>query len=313
MVAEAGRPDPAAIDVRAVRRAFGRAAAGYDAAAVLQQEIGRRMASRLDVVKLAPRAVLDAGCGTGEGLCTLAARYPGARCVGLDIALPMLELARTRCAPPRSALARLVERVRGGEVTEAAFVGADIVALPFAAGCFDLVWSNLALQWVSELAGALSEFRRVLAVGGLLSFTTFGPDTLKELRGAFAGVDAHTHVSRFVDMHDIGDALVHAGFADPVMDMEYVTLTYADAAAMMRDLRAIGATNATQGRPRGLLGRHRYARVAAALTALARDGRIPATFEVIYGHAWKAPATTSAEGLPIVRFERRPRGEPPGA
>jgi malonyl-CoA O-methyltransferase len=144
----------------------------------------------------------------------------------------------------------------------------------------------------------------VLAVGGLLSFTRFGPDTLKELRGAFAGVDAHTHVSRFVDMHDIGDLLVQAGFADPVMDMECVTLTYADGAAMMRDLRAIGATNATQGRPRGLTGRGRWRRTLAALDAMRRDGRIPATFEVIYGHAWKAAPRRTAEGLPIVRVER---------
>ena len=128
------------------------------------------------------------------------------------------------------------------------------------------------------------------------------------MRAAFAGADRHTHVGRFVDMHDIGDLLVHAGFADPVMDMEYLTLTYADGEAMMRDLRAIGATNATQGRPRGLTGRGRWRRMQDALEAMRRDGRIPATFEVIYGHAWKAAPRTTAEGLPIVRLERRPRG-----
>jgi malonyl-CoA O-methyltransferase len=145
----------------------------------------------------------------------------------------------------------------------------------------------------------------VLGVGGLVSFTTLGPDTLKEIRAAFAAVDRHTHVSRFVDMHDIGDLLGQAGFADPVLDMEYVTLTYADAAAMMRDLRAIGATNATLGRPRGLMGRARFLRAQAALEATRRDGRIAATFEVIYGHAWKAAPKKTAEGLPIVRIERR--------
>ena len=141
-----------------------------------------------------------------------------------------------------------------------------------------------------------------------MSFTTLGPDTLKEIRAAFAGVDRHTHVSRFVDLHDLGDLLVEAGFADPVMDMECLTLTYADGEAMMRDLRAIGATNATLGRPRGLMGRDRWRRALAALDAVRRDGRIPATFEVIYGHAWKVAAKATAEGLPIVRFERRPRG-----
>jgi malonyl-CoA O-methyltransferase len=265
------------------------------------------MAVRLDVVKLAPATILDAGCGTGEAERSLAGRYPGARCVGVDLALPMLDLAQARDAGSRSRLARLVGRVRGNVRPAAAFVCADIAALPFAAASFDFVWSNLALQWMSDLPRAMSEFRRVLAVGGLLSFTTFGPDTLKELRGAFAGVDRHTHVSRFVDMHDVGDLLVHAGFADPVMDMEYLTLTYADAPAMMRDLRALGATNATLGRPRGLMGRGRFERVRAALEALRRDGRIPATFEVIYGHAWKAPPKRTAEGLPVVRFERHPR------
>jgi malonyl-CoA O-methyltransferase len=298
--------DAGAVDARAVRRSFARAAATYDAAAVLQREVGRRMAARLDVVKLAPLAVLDAGCGTGEALGLLGARYPAAARVGLDLALPMLAAARVRDGGPGSRLARLVGTVRGHEpARRPAYVCADIARLPFAAGAFGLVWSNLALQWVNDLPRALAEFRRVLAVGGLVSFTTLGPDTLKEIRAAFAGVDRHTHVSRFVDMHDIGDLLAQAGFADPVMDMEYVTLTYADAAMMMRDLRAIGATNATLGRPRGLMGRGRFERARAALEATRRDGKIAATFEVIYGHAWKAAPKRTAEGLPIVRLDRR--------
>jgi len=138
-----------------------------------------------------------------------------------------------------------------------------------------------------------------------LSFTTFGPDTLRELRGAFAGIDGRTHTNRFVDMHDIGDMLVHAGFADPVMDMEYVTLTYDSSRALLGDLKAIGATNRTRGRPIGLMGRSRFARVLARLEALRHDGRIPATFEVVYGHAWKGEPRTSAEGHAIVKFQRK--------
>jgi malonyl-CoA O-methyltransferase len=294
-----------AVEGRAVRRSFGRAAATYDAAAVLQREVARRMAARLDVVKLAPTALLDAGCGTGEALGALGARYPAATRVALDLALPMLEAARVRDAPPESRLARLAGRLRRRDAPRPpGYVCADIASLPFAAGSFELVWSNLALQWVNDLPRALAEFRRVLRVGGLVSFTTLGPDTLKEIRAAFAGVDRHTHVSRFVDMHDVGDLLAQAGFADPVMDMEHVTLTYADAPAMLRDLRAIGATNATLGRPRGLMGRGRYARAQAALEAARIDGRIPATFEVIYGHAWKAAPTKTDQGLPIVKLER---------
>jgi malonyl-CoA O-methyltransferase len=312
-VTEAPRParvvDPAALDPRAVRRAFGRAAATYTEAAVLQREVGARMAARLDVVKLAPAAIVDAGCGTGEAQRELALRYPKAHRVALDLALPMLAAARDRGRARGSPLARLAGFVRGArEPRPPDWICGDIAALPFAPGAFDLVWSNLALQWINDLPRALAEFRRVLKVGGLASFTTFGPDTLKELRAAFAAVDRHTHVSRFVDMHDIGDLLVQAGFADPVMDMEYVTLTYADGAALMRDLRAIGATNATIGRPRGLMGRERWRHTLAALDRMRRDGRIPATFEVIYGHAWKVAPKETAEGLPIVRFERRPHG-----
>jgi malonyl-CoA O-methyltransferase len=298
---------PDALDRRAVRRAFGRAAATYAEAAVLQREVGARMAARLDVVKLAPAVIVDAGCGTGGAQRELAARYPDAHRVALDLALPMLDAARGRGREPGSKLARLAGLVRGVRTPPPPFcVCGDIAELPFAHDTCDLLWSNLALQWVSDLPRALGEFRRVLKVGGLASFTTFGPDTLKELRAAFAGVDRHTHVSRFVDMHDIGDLLVQAGFADPVMDMEYLTLTYADGEAMMRDLRAIGATNATAGRPRGLTGRGRWRRTQEALEAMRRDGRIPATFEVIYGHAWKVAAKETAEGLPIVRFASRP-------
>ena len=305
------RADAAAIDIRAVRRHFGRAAATYDAAAVLQREVGARMAERLDVVKLAPAAILDAGAGTGEALGELGVRYPRARRVAVDLALPMLAAARARTRERRSLLGRLTAPLRGDAVPAVPdFVGGDITALPFAPAAFDLVWSNLALQWVTDLPAAFEEFRRVLRVGGLLSFTTFGPDTLKELRAAFAGVDARPHVGRFVDMHDVGDLLVRAGFADPVMHMEYLTLTYADAPAMMRDLKAIGAVNAAQGRARGLMGRGRWQRAVAALEGMRRDGRVPATFEVIYGHAWKAAPRVSAEGHAIVRLERPGRRGP---
>jgi malonyl-CoA O-methyltransferase len=298
-------PDAAAIDLRAVRRHFGRAAATYDAAAVLQREVGARMAERLDVVRLAPTAILDAGAGTGEALGELAARYPQARRVALDVALPMLVAARARTGERRSLIGRLTAPFTGAAPSVGpAFVCGDIAALPFAPAAFDLVWSNLALQWVADLPRAFGDLHRVLATGGLFTFTTFGPDTLKELRAAFAPVDTRPHVGRFVDMHDIGDMLVHAGFADPVMHMECLTLTYADPLAMMRDLKAIGAVNATQGRARGMMGRERLRRVVAALDGMRRDGRIPSTFEVVYGHAWKAPPRTTAEGHAIVRFER---------
>jgi malonyl-CoA O-methyltransferase len=163
-----------------------------------------------------------------------------------------------------------------------------------------MVWSNLALQWVNDPDQAFGEFNRVLAPGGLLMFSTFGPDTLKELRAAFATVDQHTHVSRFIDLHDIGDILVKRGFADPVMDMEPFTLTYSDVRALMRDLKAIGAHNVTQTRPPGLTGKSRLAAVTQAYEPLRRDGKLPATFEVVYGHAWKPLPRITSSGKKII-------------
>ena len=298
-------PDPRDVDPRAVRRAFARAAATYDAAAALQREVGSRMASRLDYVRMAPRMILDAGCGTGEAVGELGARYAGARVVALDAAWPMVEVARERARRATSLLRRLLpEALGGGGPAAPLFVCGDFNALPLSGVVFDLVWSNLALQWTNDLPRAFAEIRRVLKVGGLFTFTTFGPDTLKEVRSAFARADGHTHTNRFTDMHDIGDMLGAAGFADPVMDMEQLTVTYADAGALMRELKQIGATNATRGRPHGLMGRGRWQRAVAALDAMRREGRIPATFEVVYGHAWKVEPRHSAEGHPIVKLPR---------
>ena len=295
------------LDPRAVRRHFARAAATYDGAAVLQKEVGARMAERLEAVKLQPAAILDAGCGTGDAQAEFAVRYPAARYVALDVAPPMLDVARAKAGLNRSALARIFATFGGRGGSHPQFVCGDVAALPLASGRFDLVWSNLVLQWVTDLPKALAEMNRVLAVGGLVTFSTFGPDTLRELRAAFAGIDRHEHVGRFVDMHDVGDMLVHAGFADPVMHMEMLTLTYDDAPAMIRDLKAIGATNATRARPRALMGRGRWERALAALEAMRRDGRIPATFEVVYGHAWKVARERTDEGHAIVRFGPRTR------
>jgi malonyl-CoA O-methyltransferase len=301
-------PDPREVDPRAVRRAFERAAATYDAAAVLQREVGARMAARLDYVKLSPTLILDGGCGTGEAVGELDVRYPQARVVALDIALPMVVAARERARQSRSLLRRLLPGglTRGGGAPWC--VCGDLNALPFRGVAFDLVWSNLALQWVNDLPRVFAEWRRVLKVGGLVSFTTFGPDTLRELRSAFARADAHTHTNRFIDMHDIGDMLIESGFADPVMDMEKITLTYSGADALLRELKRLGATNATRGRPHGLMGRGRWRRMLAALDAMREGGRLPATFEVVYGHAWKGEPKRTAEGHPIVKLTRPPRG-----
>ena len=222
----------------------------------------------------------------------------------------MLQAARRRDRTLQADTRPLVRRLLGAFAAEArppALVCGDVCRLPLAARSVDLVWSNLTLQWIDELPLALAEFHRVLNVGGLLTFTTFGPDTLRELRQAFAAADASAHVNRFIDMHDVGDMLVQAGFADPVMDMEMITMTYADAGGLMRDLKAIGAQNARVDRRRTLTGRRRWQRMLAALEAFRRDGRLAASFEVVYGHAWKPEPRVVDDGRAIVRFDRGPR------
>jgi len=309
-MADDREPRGARLDRASVRRAFERAAETYDSAAVLHREVGQRMAERLGIVRLDPAAILDAGCGTGEALGELRARYPRARLVGLDLAYPMLQAARRRDLLARADTRPLVRRLLGtftAEVRQPALVCADVCRLPFGARSVDLIWSNLTLQWVDELPLALAEFHRVLNIAGLFTFTTFGPDTLGELRRAFAAADASSHVNGFLDMHDVGDMLVQAGFADPVMDMEMITMTYADAAALMRDLKAIGAQNARSDRRRSLTGRRRWQRMLAALEEFRRDGRLPASFEVVYGHAWKPEPRLVDDGRAIVRFDRAPR------
>lgn len=290
--------EPHEFDKREVRRSFERAAATYDAAAVLQREVERRMFERLDYVKLAPTAILDAGTGTGTGARELVRRYADARVIALDLAFTMLQAGRE----PRSWL----QRVGVGRSRIAPVCG-DVERLPLKSGSVDLIWSNVTLQWAADLPNTLKELRRVLRPGGLLMFSTFGPDTLKELRTAFAAADAHSHVNRFTDMHDIGDMLLDARLADPVMDMEQITMTYRTVRDLMRDLKAIGAHNVTAGRPRGLGGRNALAAVERKYEALRRDGMLPATFEVVYGHAWApigAPDRT-AEGHAVIRLHRR--------
>lgn len=278
-----------ALDKRAVRRSFDRAATSYDAAAVLQHEVCRRGLERLDFIRHAPLRILDAGSGTGNAWRGLTARYPRARIVALDLAPAMLRQARAAAPWHQRWLRRLPAPVCG-----------DLEQLPLASGCMDLVWSNLALQWVNALPRAFAEMRRVLAPGALFMFTTFGPDTLKELRAAQAGTDGRPHVSGFIDMHDIGDLLVQAGFADPVIDMETFTLTYADVRSLMRDLKAIGARNAAADRPPGLSGKGWLAAVTRNYETLRRDGQLPATFEVVYGHAWCPLPRTGPGGRPVI-------------
>ncbi|MEW6118561.1 MAG: malonyl-ACP O-methyltransferase BioC [Pseudomonadota bacterium] len=291
-----------ALDFTEVRRAFDRAAANYDAHAVLQREVCDRLLGRLDFMNLQPARVLDVGAGTGYGFEHLRRRYAQAGLVAIDIAPAMLHAARRRL-PQAGLLQRAVTRLVSGTAPLSHCVCADMAHLPFAASSMQLVWSSLALQWADDLDATLRGFHRVLAPGGLLMFSTFGPDTLKELRAAFAAVDDAPHVNRFVDLHDIGDMLIHAGFANPVMEMEMLTLTYADLRSLMGDLKGIGAHNAAAARRRGLLGKAAWMRLQQAYEAHRSDGRLPATFEVIYGHAWAGDKTRREDGRQVIQMQ----------
>jgi malonyl-CoA O-methyltransferase len=277
------------IDKQQVRRSFSRAASSYDAAAVLQREVCQRMLERLEYIRLQPTRVLDVGSGTGWGTRQLAAKYADAQVISLDIALGMLQLSRGQTSWWRKLL------------SPPPAVCADVEALPFAANSFEMVWSNLALQWCNDLPATIVDLHRILKPDGLLMFSTFGPDTLKELRRAFHGVDSHSHLNRFADMHDVGDMLSHGGFAEPVMDMEYLTLTYDDVRGVLYDLKAIGAHNATAGRGQGLMGKQAWARLVENYEQQRRDGKLPATYEVIYGHAWKVPPRVTKDGAAIIQ------------
>lgn len=286
------------LDPAGIRRSFARAAPCYDAAAVLHAEVRNDLLSRLELTAVEPRVVLDAGAGTCHASRALKRRYPGALVIALDSSTAMLRRASRRQFWLRFAR-----------------VCADAENVPLPDGSVDLVLSNLMLHWCSP-DGVFAEFRRILAPHGLLTFTTFGPDTLRELRAAWAEVDGSSHVNQFIDMHDLGDALVRGGFAAPVLDVERYTLSYLDVWAIAADLKSTGAHNVTHGRPRGLTGRGKFAALQAAYEMFRQDGRLPATYEVVFGQAWvpQAPARRgrddSAVSLEDLRRELRSRRTP---
>jgi malonyl-CoA O-methyltransferase len=277
-----------------VRRSFDRASRTYDAAAAVQGEIRARLLERLDIVRLQPAAVLDLGAGTGRASRELKRRYPSAQVIALDSSLSMLrESSRQQ---------RLLRRFVP--------VCADAHRLPLQSQSFDLVLSNLVLEWCHDPDAVFAEAARVLRPKGLFTFTTVGPDTLKEVRELWRGVDAFTHVHRFIDMHDFGDALLRAGFAEPVMDTERLTVTYTGLPTLLDEIRGSGARNVAQGRPRGLTSRARGAVVRSRSEELGRNGPLRISVEVIHGHAWstgeRRPRRVGDEVLvPIERLRSR--------
>ena len=275
-----------------MRRASSRAAASYGEAAVLAREVEARMLERLQYIKLAPGRILDAGCGDGHGVRRLAENFSEAQILGLDFACQML-----RAAPGGDGWLR--RAFKRGRVD---YLCADFARVPLPAASVDLVWSNLAFHCAGDPQLAFRELRRVLKVGGLLMFSCYGPDTLKELKAAFSAHDGEPHVHDFIDMHDLGDMLSVCGFSAPVMDMEVITLTYADVDALCADLRATGQQNAAAGRRRGLTGKGVFGAMRAEYEKSRRAGRLQASFEIVYGHAWKPETRASDDGRAIVKM-----------
>lgn len=271
------------LDKTSTRQHFDRAAQSYDAAAGLQQEVAKRLVERLDYIKINPQRALDIGCGTGYLTKDLLKRYPKAKTIALDLALSMVQKTKQH----------------GSWLRKPYAICGDAEQLPLKADSVNLIVSGLMLQWSNDLNKTFTGFHSVLAPNGLLLFTTFGPDTLKEMRQSWVSVDKRPHTSSFTDMHEIGDALLQAGFINPVTDMEVITMTYGSVRQLMRDIKNIGATNTRSERNKGLMGKQKLKDFENAYEAFkTEDGLYPATWEIIYGHAWVG------EGLKLDNYEK---------
>ena len=280
------------VDKRRAAAAFDKAARTYDDHDLVQREVAARLIDRLQYTTVVPRVIADLGSGTGRWARTLAKRYPRALIVQCDFACNMLHSARGRGRnwfSPQRYLCTDIERLALGDDT------------------LDLAFSSMALQWCADIRASFAELKRTLKPGGLLMFTTLGPDTLLELRHAWAQVSSDQHVNQFLDMHDIGDMLMHCGFGDPVMECERITVNYDSAVTLMKDLKAVGASNASFQRRRTMIGKKALTRVIDAYEKFRHDGKLPATYEVVFGHAWASATRTASREhtFPIERLRRR--------
>ncbi len=259
-----------------IQKHFDAKAMHYESSAVLQRNVCKELLLRLDLTRLNPLHILDAGCGTGWGTQGLLKKYKKAKVISLDLSQQMLKQTKTK----------------GGWLRKPALICADAEEIPLQDESLDLVFSNLMLQWCDHKK-VFAEFKRILKPDGLLMFSSFGPDTLKELKYSWAQVDDHAHVNDFTDMHDLGDELIQVGLAEPVMDMDLVKLTYNDALSVMKDLKAIGANTTLKNQQKtteqGLVTPAKLKRVIESYEKFRHENLLPASYEVVYGHAWKTP------------------------
>lgn len=260
------------IDKQLIAESFSKAAEQYEQFAFLQKEVASRTFERLSYMKVKPNAILDAGCGTGLCSRELRSLFSKSKISAIDIAPGMIELANNK-----QKLFRKID-----------YQVADIDDLPYDNNSFDMIFSNLTIQWVPDLTKTFLELNRVLKPGGLLIFSTLGPDTLFELKESWESVDAGKHVNQFIDMHIVGDQVFNSGFENTVMDRDIITLTYQTIKGLMNDLKAIGAHNLNGDRSKGMLGKNKFKQLEQAYEMFRNQDKVlPATYEVIYGHAWK--------------------------
>ncbi len=265
-----------------IRNTFNQHAAEYEQVAEVQHEIGQRLFDRLQYFKIQPRYVLDVGCGPGVFTEKLKKAYPKAQIVGVDLAWNMLQLSQDKQRWRRTW----------------SLVNGDMSMLPFSSGQFDLVFSNQVIHWGPSLATVFREFSRVMRPDGCLMFSTLGPDTFQELRQSFQVADSFAHVNAFLDMHDIGDCLLHEKFIDPVMDMEILTAHYSTLADLLAGLRAQGVRNIHGNRNPGLTGKDAWHKFEQKiLSFLTPEQKLPLTYEVLYGHAWKGMQSRTEQGV----------------
>lgn len=265
------------------------------------QRTGDELLERLELMRIDPELIVDLGAGTGRMSAALTARFASASIISVDASLRMLQFGQA----PRVGLVR---RLMSRRTSSSGAVQADAGRLPLADASVDLVVSNLMLHCCDPVR-VLGEVRRVLKPEGALLFSTFGPDTLRELNSAWLEVGADRRVLRFMDMHDLGDIMLKAGLVDPVVDMDNVTLTYPDTSTLWRDLRSMGSRNVRMDRSRTLTGPRRFAALEQVLIQRFRtDGLIRMTAELVYANAWAKPVNkdrnASDSGLKV-EFQAR--------
>jgi malonyl-CoA O-methyltransferase len=278
-----------------------------DASQFLRREIAGRMFERLSLIKIQPERVLDAGCGEGDDLMALAQAFPVADLLGVDISPNMLEIARDRGKQSYSMMRTLLSRwkLHSFQRSPITLTCAEFSELPLAAASVNLLWSNLALHWHPQPHKVIREWARVMRVDGLLMFSAFGPDTFLQLREAYSSLGIEPPVLPFVDLHDYGDMLVEAGFADPVMDMEKLNITYSSVDKLLSDVRALGG-NPLLEQAKGLVGRRRWNALRCELDQKkGKDEQISLTVEVIYGHAFLPRPKLTRAGEAIIEFKDR--------